>query len=98
MQRIRYYLFSVECQLDSIHRPNSAEASSATSTVDQIFDLSNLWCTSNPAPQIITLHYDTPVYLTQLRVRATPVSISIYYHTINGSSMIYRNAAGFSVS
>ena len=50
-------------------------------------------------PQIIvTLTSIRSVYLTQLRVRGTPVNASIYYHTTNGSSITYQNAAGIDVS
>ena len=46
----------------------------------------------------ITLNFSSSVYLTQLQVTGTFVSASIYYHAINGSSVLYHNAAEIAVS
>ena len=94
--------YSVECQTESIQLPYSAEASSfsPTSTVNRIFNLANPWCASLPvkALEIITLNFSSSVYLTQLQVTGTLVNASIYYHAINGSSVLYHNATGIAVS
>ena len=96
------FLHSVECQTESIQLPYSADASSfsPTSIVNQIFYLSNPWCASFPVKvlEIITLNFSSSVYLTRLRVRGTLVNASIYYRAINGSDVLYHNAAGIAVS
>ena len=48
--------------------------------------------------EIVTLNFSSSVYLTRLQVRGILVSASIYYREINGSSVLYHNAAGMTVS
>ena len=49
-------------------------------------------------PQTIRVNFSRPVYLTRLQARGIARNVSISYHAINGSSMVYQNAAGIAVS
>ena len=90
--------YSVECQTESIQLPYSAEASSFSAINHN--DSSNAWCASFPVVgrEIITLNFSSSVHLTQLQVTGILVNASTYYGAINGSNVLYRNAAGIAVS
>ena len=77
--------------------PNMVTVSSisSTSTKSQVFDLVNPWCASGPVPQIITLYFNNPVYLTQLQVTGNSVNVAIL---LDINQTLYENTAGLSVS
>ena len=91
------YILIIECQNVRSNLSNTVmvSSSSSISTEAQVFDLSLPWCASGPVPQIVTLHFNKLVYLTQLLVTGNSINVSNF---LDGSQMPYNNTVGFSVS
>ena len=73
----------------------TASSTSSISNTNQVFDLSNPWCASGPVPQIIRIHFNDSVYVTQLRVTGNSVNASILF---DASEELYQNNVGLTVS
>ena len=69
----------------------------AVSSPPETTDISRVWCASDLGSQTVTLSYDQPVYLPQLRIGSTSDTFSIYQHT-NGIRTLYQSIMGFDVS